>query len=74
MIKDIPYRFTIRPLPGEDGGGYWIEFPDLPGCHSDGDTIEEAIENGRDAMESWIEAAVEWGMAVPPPTPVVRAA
>jgi hypothetical protein len=46
MIPDVPYRFTIRPLPADEGGGYLTEFPDLPGCMSDGATIEEAITNG----------------------------
>ena len=36
MIPDVAYRFTIRPLPEHEGGGYLIEFPDLPGCISDG--------------------------------------
>ena len=30
MIPDVPYRFAIRPLPADEGGGYLIEFPDLP--------------------------------------------
>ena len=38
------YPFTIRPLSEEDGGGFAIEYPDLPGCISDGDTPEELIE------------------------------
>jgi antitoxin HicB len=42
-------RFQIRPLIEEEGGGYPIEFPDLPGCLSDGATIEAAIANGADA-------------------------
>ena len=56
MIPDVPYRFVVRPLTEEDGGGYLIEFPDLPGCMSDGETIEEAILSGIDAMRGWIEA------------------
>ena len=56
MIPDVPYRFTIRPLSEDGGGGYPIEFPDLPGCMSDGETIEEAIVHGIDAMRGWIEA------------------
>lgn len=36
----LDYPFTIRHLSKEDGGGYLIEFPDLPGCMSDGETIE----------------------------------
>jgi antitoxin HicB len=50
LIPDVPYRFTIRPLSENKGGGYLIEFPDLPGCMSDGETIEEAIVHGLDAM------------------------
>jgi predicted RNase H-like HicB family nuclease len=50
----VPYRFTIRPLAEDEGGGYLIEFPDLPGCMSDGATIKEAITNGMDAMRGWI--------------------
>jgi antitoxin HicB len=36
-------------------------FPDLPGCCSDGATPEEAINNGRDALESWLAVAREFG-------------
>ena len=55
--KTPDYPFTIRHLSKEDGGGYLIEFPDLPGCMSDGETIEEAIANGQDAVSCWIKAA-----------------
>jgi hypothetical protein len=50
MIGDIPYRFTVRPLSADEGGGYLVEFPDLPGCMADGETIDEAITNAQDAM------------------------
>ncbi len=59
------YPFVVRPLSAEDGGGYLIEFPDFPGCMSDGDTIDEAIENGKDAMTAWIAAMNEAGRSVP---------
>jgi len=68
MIPDVPYRFTIRPLPADEGGGYLIEFPDLPGCMSDGATIEEAITNGVDAMRGWIEAMRAEGHPIPAPS------
>ena len=45
-MSEVEYRFTVRPMTAEEGGGYLIEFPDLPGCMSDGETIEEAIANG----------------------------
>jgi len=61
------YPFTIRHLSKSDGGGYLIEFPDLPGCMSDGETIAEAIENGSDAVICWINAAKKTGRAIPQP-------
>jgi antitoxin HicB len=68
MTTSLDYPFQVRPLAEEDGGGYLIEFPDLPGCLSDGATIEEAIVNGADALRSWIETAREFGDSVPPPS------
>lgn len=67
MIPDVPYRFIVRPLPEDEGGGYLIEFPDLPGCMSDGDTIEEAIAHGIEAMRGWIEAMRAEGHPIPAP-------
>lgn len=61
------YPFFMSILPAEEGGGYLIEFPDLPGCMSDGDTIEETIENGKDAVFCWIESAKEFGDKIPKP-------
>jgi antitoxin HicB len=63
----IEYPFEVRPLSKEEGGGFAISFPDLPGCLSDGATPEEAIENGRDALASWLAVAREMGDDVPKP-------
>ncbi|MEH2249504.1 type II toxin-antitoxin system HicB family antitoxin [Nostoc sp.] len=38
-------------------GGYWAEVPALPGCITEGDTIEEVIANLKDAIEGWLEVA-----------------
>lgn len=57
----------MRHLSKEDGGGYLIEFPDLPGCMSDGETPEEAITNGQDAVKMWIETAKELKKSIPEP-------
>lgn len=48
------YPFTIRPLSEEDGGGFMVEYLDLPGCVSDGNTPEEAVANGRDAARAYL--------------------
>ena len=62
------YGFTIRPLSSEDGGGFLIEYPDLPGCHSDGDTPEQAIVNGRDAVRSYLLSCRKHGDPIPKPS------
>lgn len=66
-IKVPEYPFTIRHLSKEEGGGYVIEFADLPGCMSDGETIEQTIANGKDAIKAWIKAAKEINMPIPKP-------
>ena len=40
----------------DETGGYWAEVPSLPGCVSQGETIEEVRENIREAIEAWLEA------------------
>ncbi len=64
---DLEYPFEIHPLSRDEGGGYAILFPDLPGCRSDGATPEEAIVNGRDALASWLAVAQEFGDKLPTP-------
>jgi predicted RNase H-like HicB family nuclease len=42
--------------PAEEGG-YWAEVPALPGCITEGDTMEEVLTNLKDAIEGWLEVA-----------------
>lgn len=51
-------------IPDEDGG-YTVEVPSLPGCISEGDTIDEALENIREAIELHIESMIAHGEEVP---------
>ena len=67
MSKTPEYPFEMRPLAAEEGGGWLITFPDLPGCMSDGETPEEALANGRDAVGAWIKAMREAGREIPAP-------
>jgi predicted RNase H-like HicB family nuclease len=46
-------------------GGFWAEVPVLPGCASQGDTMEELVANVREAIAGWLEADV-----TPPPSGV----
>jgi predicted RNase H-like HicB family nuclease len=65
MKEQVDYPFFVRPLSKDEGGGYLIEFPDLPGCMSDGETPEEAIENGRDALKGVLALKRELGHTIP---------
>jgi antitoxin HicB len=65
MEDQLKYPFEIRHLSEEEGGGYLISFPDLPGCISDGETIEAAIKNGIDAVNSWIATSREFHDSIP---------
>jgi len=48
-----------------DEGGYWVEVPALSGCYSQGETLEEALTNVREAIELYLEALHEDGVAIP---------
>jgi len=61
------YKIEITPLTQEDGGGFMVIFPDLPGCMADGETIEEAIREAEDAFNCWIEACLKWNKPIPIP-------
>jgi len=62
------YQFTVRPLSADEGGGYLVEYPDIPGCMSDGETIQEAITNGREALRDCLEVFRELGRKLPKPS------
>jgi antitoxin HicB len=49
------FRVTVRQLLKDEGGGFLAEYPEIPGCMSDGETVEEAMANGREALRDCIE-------------------
>ncbi len=61
----LPYRMEVVKDPDE--GGYVISFPELPGCLTSGETLEEALTNAEDAKKIWLEAALEDGLEIPEP-------
>jgi antitoxin HicB len=70
---EAPYPFEayphiVEPLTEEDGGGYLVTFPDLPGCMSDGESEAEAVANARDAFSVWMSARAHMGKPIPKPT------
>jgi len=69
-LASQPYTVLYRLDRDTDGSlGYIAWHPDLPGCMSDGDTPQEAIENLADARRLYIESLLEDGLPVPEPRP-----
>ncbi|MFZ1103308.1 MAG: type II toxin-antitoxin system HicB family antitoxin, partial [Hyphomicrobiaceae bacterium] len=60
-------RYTVV-LEQEPDGGYSVSVPALPGCHSQGDTRDEALANIREAIELYIETLREAGERIPTET------
>ena len=56
-------------LEPEEGGGYSVHCPALPGCSSQGDTLEEALANIQEAMLGVLRVRQEEGMLMPRETP-----
>jgi predicted RNase H-like HicB family nuclease len=52
-------------------GGFWVEVAALPGCHSQGETVEEALENVKEAIAVYLEALREEGRDIPKDEDVV---
>jgi predicted RNase H-like HicB family nuclease len=51
-------EFVFEP---QDGGGYHVYAPELPGLHTQGDSLEEATENAREALALYVEGLREDG-------------
>ena len=58
-------RYSILLQADLEQGGYWVHVPALPGCYSQGDTLEEAIANAKEAIAGYIEALALDGEPVP---------
>lgn len=58
------HRFTVNLTAAEEGG-YTVTVPALPGCVSEGDTYEEALENIKEAIQAYIESLQKDGRPVP---------
>ncbi|MBQ9764438.1 MAG: type II toxin-antitoxin system HicB family antitoxin [Phascolarctobacterium sp.] len=61
----LPYRLEIVPDIHE--GGYAASYPELPGCLTCAETLEEVIANALDAKKTWLEAALEDGTPIQEP-------
>jgi len=62
MGKTRAYKVIFEPA---EEGGYTVYVPSLPGCISEGDTYEEALENVKEAIKEWIEVSEQFGDEIP---------
>lgn len=60
-------KYPIAIETGDDTHAFGVAVPDLPGCFSAGDTLDEAVDNAREAIELWLETVIDDGGAVPMP-------
>jgi antitoxin HicB len=58
------YNFKIH-LQKEEDGGFMVTVPTLPGCITQGDNLEEAIEMAKEAIQLYIEELKERGEKIP---------
>lgn len=60
-------RYPITIEAGDDHTAFGVVIPDLPGCFSAGDTMDEAMENSVEAIAAWIETTLDNGGRIPGP-------
>jgi len=64
-MKTVDYKVLLEPAPE---GGYVVFCPSLPGCYSQGDTVEESLSNIKEAIQLCLEDMREAGEDLPDPS------
>src|SRR5215208_4965856 len=70
QVEEIMVRPYRKVITGDAEEGFLIQVPDLPGCMTAGDTMEEAVAMLPEAMAAWLESVLLDGEPVPEPTVV----
>ena len=61
-------RYPIAIEAGDETAAFGVIVPDLPGCFSAGDTLDEAMAGAEEAAAAWIDATLDAGGAIPAPS------
>ena len=72
MIPNPKHYSMIIEWSDEDQA-YIVTVPELPGCRTHGETYEEAVRQGQDAIESWIMVAQADNEPIPSPRRYIAA-
>ena len=67
LAEHLATLYSFNIVADEDGG-YVVKYPDLPGCITQVDTLEEVPAMAREIFELWVESELEVGHSIPPPT------
>lgn len=62
---NLPYKLNI--VSDQEEGGFAAEYPELPGCMTCGDSIEEVVELAKDALRCWLTVAIANNDTIPLP-------
>lgn len=63
-------QFIYPALFHYEDGGYWAEFPDLSGCFTQGDTVQEVLNNAQESLELYLEATIDNDLNLPKPSQI----
>ena len=70
-MKTLEYymslNYRMEVVPDAEEGGFAVRFPELPGCVTCGDTVEQAIRNAEGCKCAWFMAMLEEGLDIPEP-------
>jgi predicted RNase H-like HicB family nuclease len=67
-LQELDMRYPIAIEPGTGTTAFGVVVPDLPGCFSAGDTLDEAMTGAEEAAAAWIDATLDAGDAIPRPS------
>lgn len=65
-------RYPVAIEPGDADHAFGVMVPDLPGCFSAGDTLDEALDNVKEAIDLWLETVIDDGGVVPEARPIAE--
>ena len=65
-------NYVVAIEPGNKKRAFGVVVPDLPGCFSAGDTLDDAVVNVREAIELWLETAIDDGQSIPESQPLSK--
>ncbi len=62
-----PLHYSVTIQWSDENQAFLVNVPELPGCHTHGETYEEAIKNAVEVIELWVETARELNRPIPAP-------